>query len=380
MLKVCHIISGYQRTDARVFQRQCKSLKSHGIEVTILTNDCGLDEYIDGIKFIVCKKKWQSRFKILFFAKYQFYKEALKIDADIYQLHSPELLSLGVLLKNRDKIVIYDAHEDLPNHILEKEWLPTIIRKPLSFLVKSYMNYILKFYDFIITPHSHVVNSLKKINFNTILIANFPIIQNRKFVSLDEFVSREKKICYTGTVYSYSNQEIIIDAIKDINNISYEIAGHFDNIHYQTLMKQQGFDKVKFHGRLSWEKINAFYDNMLIGLVIYDYKYNLGYKLGSFGTNKLFEYMESGLPFICTDYLLWKKIIDKYKCGIYVQPRNLTQIKEAITYLLDNPEIAYKMGRNGRNAVLREFNWNTQENIYLNIFNKIKNSKSSCFL
>jgi hypothetical protein len=57
MVKVCHIISGYFRIEARVFQRQCKSLKNNGFEVSVLTNDGEPEEVIDGIPFYSCNKE-----------------------------------------------------------------------------------------------------------------------------------------------------------------------------------------------------------------------------------------------------------------------------------------------------------------------------------
>ena len=38
--------------------------------------------------------------------------------------------------------------------------------------------------------------------------------------------------------------------------------------------------------------------------------------IGTLGNTKLFEFMEAKLPVICSNYLLWKEIIDKYECGI----------------------------------------------------------------
>jgi len=80
--------------------------------------------------------------------------------------------------------------------------------------------------------------------------------------------------------------------------------------------------------------------------------------------------MEAGLPIICTDFDLWKEIIDKYNCGIYVQPNDIEGIKNAICYLINNKKEAYEMGQNGRKAVLLEYNWETQEKEYLKIFKK----------
>ena len=128
MTQICHVISGYYRTDARVFQRQCKSLKNNGFEVSVLTNDGEPKEIIDGIPIYSCKKFYNSRIKILLFSTKQFYEKAIIIDADIYQLHSPELLPLGKKLKRLGKKVVYDAHEHMPMHILEKDWIPKPFR------------------------------------------------------------------------------------------------------------------------------------------------------------------------------------------------------------------------------------------------------------
>lgn len=370
-MKICHIISGYYRTDARVFQRQCKSLANAGHEVSLLTNDNGDEEIIDGINVFVCKKKWSSRLKIILFAKYQFYDYALKVDADIYQLHSPELISLGRALQKKNKKVVYDAHEDMPKHILEKEWVPYFLRKPLSWVVQKYMHALLTKYDAIISPHSHVVDYLSLINPNVKMVANFPLVQPRIEFTLEDYLSRGKKLCYAGTVYSYSNQEAIIDAISKIEDITYEIPGHIESDHLESLQKREGFSKVKFLGRLSWEDMIAFYERMSLGIVVYDYKLNLGFKLGSYGTNKIFEYMEAGIPFICTDYILWKEIVDIYGCGVCVEPGNLEQITNAIKHFFDNPVMAYKMGQNGRNAVIEKFNWKSQEKVYLEIFKSL---------
>ncbi|HYD48813.1 MAG TPA: glycosyltransferase, partial [Terriglobales bacterium] len=160
MNRVCHVISGYFRNDARVFLRQCKSLHRHGFDVSILTNDGEADEMLEGIQVVSCGEPW-SRAKTLLMAKRQFLGKALEIDADIYQLHSPELLPLGVALKKAGKRVVYDAHEDMPRHILEKEWLPAITRKAISMAFERYMLRVLRRYDSIISPHSHVVADFK---------------------------------------------------------------------------------------------------------------------------------------------------------------------------------------------------------------------------
>jgi glycosyltransferase involved in cell wall biosynthesis len=373
MKKVCHVISGYFRNDPRVFQRQCKSIANAGYEVCILTNDEAPDEILDGINIYSCGVFWENRIRIILFAKYQFLKKALEIDADIYQMHSPELLPLGLELKKHGKAIVYDAHEDLPKHILEKDWIPFFLRKSISVLTDAYMKRVLRKYDEIISPHSHVVDYLKNINENVTLVTNFAKVGAPINYDLAHYLNRENSICYSGTVYLHSNQEYILDAISNIEGIKYQVVGFIDENQYKRLSKRKGFEKLNFLGRVPWHELNDFYKKSLIGIVIIDYKLNLGNKRGTYAVNKIFEYMEAGLPIICTDYDLWKDIVNKYDCGLCVQPQNAGQIEEAIRYLIGNKEKAYQMGQNGRRAVMEEYNWSTQEKEYLKIFSKYAN-------
>ncbi len=373
-MSICHLISGYYRNDARVFERQCKSLHNARKEVCILTNDGEQEEVLDGIKIFTCRIFFSRRIFVLIFATFQFYFKAKKIDADVYQIHSPELIFLGLILKLKGKKIVYDAHEDLPRHILEKEWLfwlPIIFRKLISFFIEKYLIFALKRYDYVITPHHHVNDQLKKQGIKSSLITNFPIIKTYKKKELRDYLRKENVICYTGTAYSYSNQEEILNAVYELKNVKYKVAGYIESNHLKSLSSLNGFDSLEYLGRIPWIELNAFYEKTSIGLVIYDYKLNLGDKLGSFGTNKIFEYMEASLPIICTNYVLWENIIKEYECGIAVNPGSSSEIKNAIKYLIDNKDKAFQLGQNGRRAVEEKYNWHIQEKNYLKVFENL---------
>jgi hypothetical protein len=195
-MKVCHVISGYFRRDARVFLRQCLSLKRAGYDVSILTNDGQPDEIIEGIPVLSCRRHW-PRWKTLAAAKRQFLSEALRVDADVYQLHSPELLPLTTPLKRLGKAVVYDAHEDLPRHLTEKEWLPRFLRRPFGFAAEVYFRRVLARVDEVISPHVHVVEHLQRTIGKGTLIANFPLVKPLAHVTEAQFSNRPSAICYS---------------------------------------------------------------------------------------------------------------------------------------------------------------------------------------
>jgi len=368
--KVCHIISGFLRDDSRIFIRQCGSLINYGYKVNILTNDGGPNEILNNINIYSHDVFSKGRIYDILFAKKYFLNKALEIDADIYQLHGPELIPLGVTLKNHGKIVFYDAHEDLPRDILEKEAIPGFIRPILSKLAEFYLQIQLKKFDEIFTVTPHFLINLKKASKNVSLITNFPIISDSSNFSKQDYLKRDNVLCYAGTVYKYSNQEVVLNSINNIQNLTYQVAGYIDDSHKKKLNELDGSKNAKFLGKLTKAKLNDLFNNSTIGIVIYDYIRNLGYKIGSFGTNKIFEYMQAGLPIICTDFDLWKEIVEKHDCGICVQPNNQEQLENAIIFLINNKEKAFEMGQNGKAAVLSEYNWYSQERLYLEIFQK----------
>jgi glycosyltransferase involved in cell wall biosynthesis len=372
VIKICHIISAFYRHDTRIFWKQCRSLVKEGYDVTLIVNDNGVFEIKEGIKIVPSGFNNSSRLKRVLFSRRINFKKALEINADIYQIHDPEFIPLGLRLKKKGKSVIFDSHEDFPRQILEKEWIPKIFRKILSKIAEAYYNYALKKFEAIITVTPHIALALKKTAGNVYVVTNYPIIEN-DFIpfSLDEYSERGDKLCYAGTVYRSSLQENVFQAILDEDTVDYIIVGIIDEKYKTELSKKNYFSRVQFIDHIPRELLNEIYRKVSIGVAIFDYSPNLGYRTGSLGVNKIFEYMYFGLPIICTDFLLWKEIIKSHNCGICVNPNSIDEIRNAIKYLIGNKKDAYLMGQNGRCAVLEEFNWKSQEIIYIKIMKDI---------
>ncbi|MBS4033791.1 MAG: glycosyltransferase [Ignavibacterium sp.] len=51
------------------------------------------------------------------------------------------------------------------------------------------------------------------------------------------------------------------------------------------------------------------------------------------------------------------EVVENGKTGIVVEPKSTSEIFEAISKLIDNPELAQKMGANGRMRVLEKYTW-----------------------
>ncbi|MPW26971.1 glycosyltransferase [Alkalibaculum sp. M08DMB] len=369
MCKVCHITSAHTRYDIRIYSKECTTLANNNYEVILLVNDENDDEFINNIFIMSTKFISKNRLDRFMFSRKKLYLKALEVDADIYHLHDPDLLPLGNKLKLLGKKVIFDSHEDVPAQIKDKQWIPRIIRNIISNFYRMYEIYSIKNFDAVISVTPHIVDRFLKNNSNSVMITNFPIIED--MVNVER--NTANSICFAGGISEQWNHDKVIIAIEKIQGIKYIIAGKSSKEYISYLEKLPAWDKVDYIGVVPHSEVKNIYDSSIAGMAL-NYS-TQAKKEGTLGNTKLFEFMQAKLPIICSNYKLWKEIMEKYNCGICVDPHNVNEIKEAIEYYINNPQEAIKMGQNGRIAVEEKYNWKTQEVILLQLYKEIVLSK-----
>ena len=130
MKKICNLATIHSRDDVRIFRKEC-FIEAHHYEVHYITCDGKGDEVKEGVH-IHGVKNFKSKILRAMLAPFVVYRKAKAVDADVYVLHDPELLLIALLLKGRNKCVIWDCHEYYEEEDLsEIQWLPFFLRKTL---------------------------------------------------------------------------------------------------------------------------------------------------------------------------------------------------------------------------------------------------------
>jgi len=371
-MKVCHMTCDHNRYDTRIFQKECKSLANNGYDVSLIVADGNGDEEIENVKIYDIGSNKVSRIKR--FVQYlkirnRLIKKAIDLDCNIYHFHDPELVMVGLSLQRKGKKVIFDMHEDFPQYIAEKDYLP--MSKYISRIYEGIESFCVKRFSGIITTRQCIDDRIKDLNKNIQMITNFPIM-------VEKYERNEPEVptvVFAGAIDEGWRHKMIIEAIDSIDNIKYVLAGNATEEYLSELKALKGWKKVDYLGRIPFSKVCELYQNSTIGIAVYNYCPNMGWKEGNLANNKMFEFMNFGLPYICTDYRLWKQIVEEEeKCGLCVNPDDLHQLIDALNYLINNPEERKRMGENGRRAVVEKYNWAAQEKLLLSFYKKIENN------
>jgi len=131
MKKICIITTVHQPLDTRIFYHEAVSLKKYYSVVLVSTTGKDFSKQGIEIKGLGVVKNRFSRFTKMFSAL----SRALEEKADVYHFHDLELIPMGLFLRLLGKRVIYDVHENNPEYILDKDWIPTI---PLRWLTSLF--------------------------------------------------------------------------------------------------------------------------------------------------------------------------------------------------------------------------------------------------
>lgn len=372
-IKITHLTSVHPRYDTRILIKECSSLvKVEGYEVSLVVAD-GLGNEVKNDVHIFDVGKLEGRLNRIFRTTKNVLAKAIELDSDIYHLHDPELIPIGLKLNKLGKKVIVDIHENIALQIMDKEYIPHILRKFISYIYRKYEKIVLKKFDYLILAEDSYREYYENLNQNIDVILNMPDIE-----SLKSFISNERNInelFYIGGISNNRGLDVTIDAIKivkdEIPDIYFHCIGPYSDELLKSLDIKELAENIKFYGRMPLLEGLRYSRNAKVGLSILK---PIGNYTRSYST-KIFEYMAIGLPVITSNFELYKNIVEKYNCGLCVDPFDPTEIANAIKYILNHPVQAEKMAQNGKKIVLEKYNWAKEEQKLLNIYREILNER-----
>ncbi|MBS1589311.1 MAG: glycosyltransferase family 4 protein [Bacteroidetes bacterium] len=367
--RITHLTSAHARYDTRIYFKMCSSLaKNENYRVSLVVADGKGNETKNGVEILDIGTKTSGRIYRMTSAVGKVLKKAQELNSDVYHIHDPELIPIGLKLKKSGKKIVFDSHEDIEKDILSKKWIPFFIRKITSKIYMLYESYAFKKIDYIIAATPYIRDKFLKINKNCIDINNFPIIDELSNLTL--WNEKRDEVCYVGGIAQIRGIKEVVNAMGFTKNVRLNLVGIFSEKDVEDEVKTyngwRNVTELGFLGRSEVAKIMSYSKAGLVTLhPIVTYLDALPVKM--------YEYMAAGLPVISSDIKLWKEIVEGNNCGICVNPLDPKAIADAIEYILAHPEEAEQMGKNGKDAVENRYNWGVEEKKLMNVYHKLLN-------
>lgn len=361
MIKVCHVTSAHDVEDDRIFLKECVSLAANGYEVYLVERGDTYNKngvHITGVGHIS-----GNRLKRMTAGAGKAFRQAIEINADVYQLHDPELLPYALKLKRKGKIVIFDSHEDVPAQISDKTWILKPLRVILSKLYKCYETYVAKRIDAVVTATGHIAENFSGRSNRVAVINNYPRLDDIQYHDTS-FVCRDAIICYAGGIDDLRGEEIMLEAMKKVDG-TLLIAGDHEVTDRPEVC-------TKYLGRLDRQGINSLYGRAVVGLCILKPTLNYYYSQPI----KIYEYMAAGIPYICSDFPSWIKLANESGAGICIDPLDSDKLAEEINDLLLNRNKAEQMGHSGYQYVTSNCTWSVEEKKLFSLYEEVTSLKN----
>ena len=348
--KVCHVTSVHSWNDIRIFQKQCVSLAKSHFDVFLVAGG-GVSGVFDNVNIVNVELQKQGRFYRFFSFRKKIITKALEIDADIYHFHDPELLPYGKMLLKKGKKIIFDSHEDVPNDILDKDWIrPNILKVIISKIYNFYEKRITKKYSGVISVLESITSKFN--HPNSITIHNYPILSNSNFEKDSVTILPDKyRIVYNGGLSRIRGIHVLIESLSFLNNdFVLVLMGSWETLEYENKCKQiKGWEKVLYLGNLTLEECHSILGDCDLGVVLFENIPNHANSL----PNKAFEFIAAKIPMLMSSFDFWIKEFGSY--AHFVNEKMPNQIANKIKEIKMND--TNEKEKASKSLILKDKSW-----------------------
>ncbi|MBI4552696.1 MAG: glycosyltransferase family 4 protein [Candidatus Latescibacteria bacterium] len=165
---------------------------------------------------------------------------------------------------------------------------------------------------------------------------------------------------FLGSCYPYHDLDTLITAAPLIVNACPSVRfvivgdGYMRPIWMERTRRERLADHFVFTGVVPYDEVPRYLNAFTVGIALF--AQGRDEKLDR-SPMKLYDYMACGRPVVATDLTGIGDVVRDHQAGLTIPPSDAAALADAVLRLLDDEALCETMGRAGRAAVERQYNW-----------------------
>jgi len=354
-------------SDQRV-KKVCGTISQLGFEITLIGRRLKNSPDMDARPYAVNRMHLLFEKGPLFYAEYNirlfgfllFNKVDLLVSNDLDTLLPNYLIS-----KIKHVPLIYDSHEYFTE-------VPELVNRPVVQKVwKAIEHFIFPRLTDVFTVNDTIADLFyDEYGIRPVVVRNIPpkagdsIIKTRKELGLPE--NKKILIMQGAGINVHRGAEEMVEAMQLIENTVLLIIGGGDVVGWlkKRVLELNISDKVIFKPRMPYADLMHYTTNADAGLTL-DKGTNLNYRFSL--PNKLFDYIQAGIPVIASPLPEIQKVIDTYQVGCYIPDHEPENMANKINEVIADQE-QMKIWKKNCSFASLELNWEKEEKKVIDIY------------
>ena len=302
---------------------------------------------------------------------YVFWKAGRKFNAHVYYTNDLDTLLAGVLCSGASRILIHDAHELWPDQFIGMG----IYRSPAIAWMRILERLLIRRAEIVFTVNEFIAEVMQKryrIE-KPHVVLNLPAVDPLKPGKTPRKTGSPKVALYQGLYTSQRGLENVIRACEFLENDVVLVLRGSGPTEQQLRAIAKPFGNCSFEAPVKMsETVTAAAQTADVGLVSY-LPVNINNYFAS--PNKLFEYIQAGLPVVSSDLPFLRSIIAGNEIGLLFDPRDPGDIAAKINMATRDAMLA--IFRANVNRVQRRYRWDEEQEKLVSLIRRLTHSPKS---
>lgn len=378
-MKICILNVLHGPFDKRMYHKVGRSLMKAG---HLVVSICPAGEYDKDVRDNIYFRYYPPARTLFqrFRAVFTLIRLGRREEADCYVAPEPESwVAALVIAWISGGRVVFDMHEHVPTEFAK--FFPAPLQPAMTSLTRVIMRFFARYTDHILLTRESFEPAWEGLAVPRSVVINANHLQPQCTeipASVRTLYGEGPVVLHQGIFGDIRGSWELLDAMKivarKVPGVRCVILGDYvygDLGTYQQAIADAGLtDTFVFVDTVPYEAVPAYVAAAQVGVILFQ----PGLVNHTFAMpHKLFDYMREARPVVAPDFAVEVgHIVDDAECGVLVEVTDPKAIAKALVKLLKHPDLAARLGENGRRAVEDRYNWEREEVKLLAAFDALR--------